>query len=157
MVMITDYIIIALLIVMTVVLFILEIFFLPGITVAGIGGILFALGAVYYAYTLFGAIGAVVTLAVGIALVACAFFYFLRSKAWSKIALNTNIDSKITSKTALIQVGDRGITLSRLAPMGQIRINGETVEAKAEDELIDEGVTVEVTAVHPTNVTIRRA
>ena len=51
---------IVLLIPIALVLFILEIFFLPGITIAGIGPLLFYGGGIYYAYTVFGNTGAVI-------------------------------------------------------------------------------------------------
>ena len=49
--MIFETFIIALLMVIAIALLLLEIFMLPGITVAGIGGLLFAAGGLIYAYS----------------------------------------------------------------------------------------------------------
>jgi len=55
-----------------------------------------------------------------------------------------------------IKVGDRGIALSRLAPMGKVKVKGQTVEAKSEDEFIDEGTPISVKEVFKTNVLVER-
>ena len=61
--MIFEMLIIAFLMVVAIVLILLEIFMLPGIPVAGVGGFLFAAGGLFYAYSVSTPIGNV-TLAV---------------------------------------------------------------------------------------------
>lgn len=149
-----DYFILLSLCLLSLVFFILEIFFLPGITIAGIGGVLFLGGALYYAYTIDPTWVIPILITYGIA-IAVAFLYFMRSRSWNKLALHTDISAKVESKTTQIEIGQTGKTISRLAPMGQIVINGITVEAKAEEELIDENTDIIVTAVHSNNVTVK--
>ena len=55
-----------------------------------------------------------------------------------------------------IQIGDIGITSFRLAPMGKVKINGNVVEAKSNDDFIDAGVSVRVVEVMNTNILIER-
>ena len=57
-----DILAVTLLIILALVLAVLEIFFLPGITIAGICSVLFYGGGIYYAYSAFGTNGAVITL-----------------------------------------------------------------------------------------------
>ena len=86
-----------------------------------------------------------------------AFIWMLRAKSLSRIALKTNVDSKLTSSHDLgIKVGDEGVTVSRLAPIGKARINGVIVEAKSLDELIDEKTEVTVIRVDGYNVIVER-
>ena len=147
--MIFETFIIALLMVIAIALLLLEIFMLPGITVAGIGGLLFAAGGLIYAYS--------VSTCVGHVTFAAAFAWLMRSKSFSRVALNTDIDSRLTSSRELgIVPGDEGVTLSRLAPIGKALIKGQTVEAKALDELIDEGTPVVVMQVEGYNVVVQR-
>ena len=61
--MVFETLIIAFLMVVAIVLVLLEIFMLPGITVAGVGGFLFAAGGLIYAYSVSQSMGNV-TLAV---------------------------------------------------------------------------------------------
>lgn len=154
--MVFETFIIALLMVIAIALLLLEIFMLPGITVAGIGGLLFAAGGLIYAYSVSTCVGHV-TLGASLVAFAAAFAWLMRSKSFSRVALNTDIDSRLTSSRELgIVPGDEGVTLSRLAPIGKALIKGQAVEAKALDELIDEGTPVVVMQVEGYNVVVQR-
>jgi len=151
-----DIIIIVVLAVIAVLLFLLEVFFLPGITIAGFGGLLFAAAAVYEAYIMMGTPAAVFTL-LGMALLfVICFIIFLKSGTWNKIALNTDINSKVENNVSKINIGDTGKTSTRLGPMGHVVINGVTVEAKAEDEIIDANEEIIVTELHANNITVKK-
>lgn len=150
-----DIAIIAFLMGLAIALILIEIFLLPGITLAGIGGILFAIGGVVYAYTISLFAGNITLVASGIAF-GLIFFWMLRSNSFKRVALHTEVDATLTSSRELgIEPGDEGITVSRLAPIGKARIKGITVEAKSEEELIDENTSVVVTRVDSYNVIVR--
>ena len=153
--MIFETFIIAFLMVVAIVLILLEIFMLPGIMVAGVGGFLFAAGGLIYAYSVGTPVGNV-TLAVSLLVFVASFVWLLRSKSFNRVALKTDIDSKLVSSRDLgIVPGDEGLALSRLAPIGKARINGIMVEAKSVDELIDENTPVEVIRVDGYNVIVK--
>ena len=96
------------------------------------------------------------TLSLSIIAFGVIFAWLLRSRSFNKIALKTDIDSKLTSSRDLgIEPGDEGITLSRLAPIGKARIKGINVEAKSQDELIDENTPIVVIRVDSYNVIVR--
>ena len=149
--MLLDIAIIVFLMVAAILLILAEIFLLPGITLAGIGGAIFAIGGVVFAYTV-----GHLTLSLSIITFGIIFAWLLRSRSFNKIALKTDIDSKLTSSRDLgIEPGDEGITLSRLAPIGKARIKGINVEAKSQDELIDENTPIVVIRVDSYNVIVR--
>jgi membrane-bound ClpP family serine protease len=149
--------IIILLMLIGIFLFLVEIFLIPGISVAGIGGTIFVGGAVFYAYNAMGATAGNLTLAFAIIGMIAGIWIFLRSRALEKMALNTDIDSKIEPMKGLaIKEGDEGLTVSRLAPMGKVKINGAVVEAKSSDDFIDENTPIEVIKVFSTNVLVKR-
>lgn len=138
-------------------LILLEIFLLPGITIAGIGGFLFAVGGVVYAYTISATAGHL-TIAISAVLFAAIFLWLLRARSFNRVALKTDVDSRLVSSRELgIEPGDKGITLSRLAPIGKARIKGITVEAKSQGEWIDEGTPVVVLRVDSQNVLVEPA
>ncbi len=154
--MIFETLIIAFLMVVAIVLILLEIFMLPGITVAGVGGFIFAAGGLIYAYSV-DTLAGNMTLAVSLLVFAATFVWLLRSKSFSRVALKTDVDSRLVSSRDLgIIPGDEGLTLSRLAPIGKARINGIMVEAKSMDELIDENTPVEVVRVDSNNIIVKR-
>ena len=149
-----DILAITLLIVIALALAVLEIFFLPGITIAGICSLVFYGGGIYYAYVLFGTNGAVITLLVAAIVTIAVIIGFMRSRSFDKIALHTEIGSVVPSQVpADIKVGDVGKTLTRLNPMGKVIVRQHTVEAQAENELIEEETPVRIIRVEP-NVVI---
>ncbi|MDR1357136.1 MAG: NfeD family protein [Tannerellaceae bacterium] len=154
--MILDIAVIVFLMGIAIALVLLEIFLLPGITVAGIGGALFAIGGVIFAYTVSASAGHI-TLVASVATFVVAFAWLLRSKSFNKVALHTNIESKVTSARELdIHPGDEGTTVSRLAPIGKADINGITVEAKSTGDFIDENTPIRVIRVDGYNVLVAR-
>lgn len=154
--MIWEITIIVFLMLVAIVLILLEIFLLPGITIAGIGGFLFAAAGVIYAYAVSEMAGHI-TLFLSLVTFGSAFVWLLRSRSFHRVALNTNVDSKLTSSRDLgIEPGDEGITLSRLAPIGKARFKGITVEAKSMDELINENTPVEIVRVDGYNVLVKK-
>ncbi|MDH6534966.1 hypothetical protein D0T51_07945 [Parabacteroides sp. 52] len=139
---------------LSIALILIEIFLLPGITLAGVGGFLFATGGIIYAYAQGAWVGHI-TLISSVILFGGAFLWLLRSNSFRKIALHANVDSTLTSSRDLgIEPGDEGITLSRLVPIGKASIKGITVEAKSREEFIDEQTPVTVVRVEGYNVIV---
>ena len=104
------------------VLLLLEFLVFPGVNVVGIIGFLCVGAAVYVAYTRLGAMTGHLTL-VGIAAGGFAVtWYALRSKTWKRLQLDVRIDSTVERVDALVNEGDEGVCLGRLAPMGKIRV-----------------------------------
>ena len=137
-----------------IVLFLLEIFLLPGITIAGVGGALFAIGGIIYAYSI-GTVTGHITLIGSIVLFVGFFAWLLRAKSFQRVALNTNVDSTLTSTRDMgLQVGDKGIALSRLAPIGKARFGDTTVEAKTQGDFIDEQTPIVIIRLDGYNVVV---
>jgi len=151
-----DILIVIVLCIIGIVLILVEIFLIPGLTVMAIAGGAFSIGGIYYAFRNLGTTAGIVTLLLVVAMVGIAFIYLVKSKALDHIALKTNIDSTVTDKELPdISVGDNGITISRLNPMGKVRINNITMEAKTMSGFIDENTTVTVVKVSPTQLIVR--
>ena len=151
-----DIAIITGLLIMGVILFLVEIFLVPGISIAGIGGIIATIGAIAYAYIKIGLWAGHLTLVASILLIFVALFITFRTNAIDNVSLKSEIDSKVdTIGDANIAVGDPGITISRLAPMGKVEVNGNILEAKSEDGFIDEQKTVEVVKILSNNIIVK--
>lgn len=153
--MILNIFIIAALMILAIGLVLLEIFLLPGITIAGVGGGLFAIGGIVYAYMQSPTMGAV-TLVTSAIVFGGVFFWLLRAKSFNRVALKTNVDSTVTSARELsLNVGDEGVAISRLAPIGKARFNGVNVEAKSTGEFINEDTLVVITRIDGYNVVVK--
>lgn len=153
-----NIIIVAIVILLGILFMLIEIFLLPGISIAGIAGLVFIIGGITYAYVFLGTAAGNITLLISTVLLTVGFIGLLRSKTLRKIALTKEIDSTVdTGDLKKIQIGEQGITLSRLNPIGKIGIKGLVVEGKSADgELIDEGTPVEVVKVNPSNIIVKR-
>lgn len=153
-----DLILVTLIILLGVIFLLAEIFLLPGLTVSGIAGLVFLIGAVIYAYVYIGTVAGNFSLVISAFLVLGSFLYLVKSKSLRRISLNTNIDSKVdTSDLQKIKVGDIGTTQSRLNPIGKVYINDLIVEAKSIDgEMIEEEIEVIVKKVDWSNIHVTR-
>ena len=152
--MITQLIILVFVMLAAVLLGLAEIFFLPGLTLAGIGGVLFATGGLYWAYSM-GMLVGNITLIVSAIVFVIGFVWLMRSRSLNKLALHTDVDSRLESSRDL-GIKDEGIALSRLAPIGKAQFGDITVEAKSETEFIDEKTPVVIVRVEGYNVIVRR-
>ena len=145
------------LIVLGIFFMILEIFFLPGISVAVIGGLACLIAGIVLAYTNLGSLAGNITLIISAVAMAAAFVWFIRSRTLKKMSLETNIDSKIAAHQGVeVKVGDKGHCISRLAPTGKIAIDGKMLEGRSENEILDAGTPVIVTAISDMNVIVRK-
>ena len=141
------------LIIVGVLLLVAELVLLPGISVAGIGAFLsLAVAAVY------GILGGSVVLAAIIIVAVAAVVISLRANTWQRLSLKSTIDatSTPTPEQNDIRIGQRGETLTRLAPMGKVQVGDVTVEAKSVDAYIDPRQVVEVIGYDNTAVVVRR-
>ena len=145
--------IIVMLILVGLVLIFAEILIIPGVGVAGVLGLLSLAGSCFYAFYEYGNVtGALVTAGNALLLLAMTI-YVLRAKTWKRFTLHTNIDSKAVP--AVLSVGDRGVTVTRLAPMGTARFADESVEVTALEGMTGPGVEVEVVLIDDNKVFVK--
>ena len=139
-----------------IVFFLLEIFFLPGISIGGIAGVLFVGAGVWYAFVHIGPTAGLITIVGGLVAMSFAIWAFLRSRALEKMSLHAQVDSTVDAlKDIHLVVGDRGVTVSRLAPIGKVRFGNLVIEAKSLDGFVDQTVEVEVVEVTTFGVVVR--
>ena len=134
-----DILIIIVLIVAAVILFLVELFVIPGISIAGILAGACMIYANYYAFAYLGTTAGFITL--GVSAIACigSLILFMRSKTLDKVALKKNITSKVDRTAAdQVKVGDTGVAITRLALIGNAEIDGNIVEVKSMDGFLNE-------------------
>ena len=135
-----------------------EIFLLPGTTFAGIAGAVFLLAGIVYAYISVGNTAGNIAVVTSVVALGGTFFWLIRSKTLRKIGLKTAIEETVdNSYLKKTNVGDRGVALSRLAPIGKVSINDVEMEGKSFDnEFIEEEAEIEVVRVDSMNVVVKR-
>ena len=148
---------IILLILFGVLFLVAEIVLLPGISIGGILALVCYGSSIYMAFRDYGPLtGAMVTVAI-LVLAAGATIVSLRAKTWQRFSLKQQIDSSSmrTPEEDNVRIGDRGVTLSRLSPMGKVDIGGRIYEAKSLDRYVDPRSEVEVVGFENFNVIVR--
>lgn len=147
---------IILLIVIGLALIVVEVVVLPGITVAGVAGILLIGSSIFLTYRWFGNTAGTFSL-IGTSILFIVFLiYALRAKTWDRLSLHSEIDSRVNVvDTDHIKQGDKGMTVSRLAPMGKILIHDKLMEGKSEFGLIDENREIEVVHVNESTIIVQ--
>jgi membrane-bound ClpP family serine protease len=148
---------IILLIVLGILLFVIEFLLVPGITVAGIGGLVLTVLGVYKAFVDYGTVTGIWVLIGTILLSILVIAYSLRARTWKRFMLNTKVKGTVDESNISdsIKSGDKGEAATRLAPMGKILINGQVREAKSIEGYVDEHTAIEIVSVEGTHITVK--
>ena len=136
---------------------VVELIFLPGITLGTILSAVSYGAAIYLGFSRLGVIGGMIILFVIAALSLVATVVSLRAKTWQRLALNNKVDGQSNaSPEEVVAVGAKGVTISRLSPMGKVEIDGKLYEAKSGGEYIDQRTEVEVVGFENSNIIVRK-
>lgn len=153
-----EIIVIVSLLLIGIILVLLEIFLLPGTTIAGIAGALMMLASIVYAFYYVGNTAGYITIVASVVIGLGAFLYIIKSNTLDHIALKTDIDGSVEQpEIQHLSVGEKGLTLSRLNPIGNVEFNNEyVVEAKSvTGEFIDSESAVEIVKIEKTTVWVK--
>ena len=148
---------IVLLIVLGLLFLVAELVLLPGVSIGAILALVCYGSAIYLAFRDYGTVvGGVVILAI-LLLSLVATIISLRAKTWQRFSLKQRVDSSSMPATPdqELQVGDRGMTLSRLSPMGTVEVGGKVYEAKSLTAYVDPRREVEVVGFENFSVIVK--
>ena len=137
-----------------------ELVLLPGVSIGAVLALVCYGSSVYLAFRDFGPVtGSVVIVVILVILVlsVIATVVSLRAKTWQRFSLKQEIRSSSMPVIPAeeLQVGDRGVTLSRLSPMGKVEIGGRTYEAKSQGAYVDQQRDVEVVGFENFSVIVK--
>lgn len=149
--------VIIILIVLGILLFVIEFLLVPGVTIAGIGGLILTVFGVYKAFNDFGSQEGIWVLIGTIMLSVFVIVMSLRTRTWSRLMLKTNVEGTVDKDLTeeQVKVGDQGIAVTRLAPMGKVRIKDLVREAKSIEGYVDENVAIEVVFIEGTRISVK--
>jgi membrane-bound ClpP family serine protease len=143
------------LIILGLLLIVLEIFILPGIVSGVIGGLLIIF-AIYKSYVIYGTLLGTITLVSSLVFFILLMYLFFRTKTWKRIALSDVIDSKVNEINPNLSVGDKGLTVSRLAPIGKAVFNNEYFEVRTNGNFLDENIDVVVFKIQDNHIYVKQ-
>jgi membrane-bound ClpP family serine protease len=137
-------------------LILVEFLIAPGITIAGIGGLICMAGGVYFAYAgyeneRYGHI----TLAASLLALVVILGVAMKSGTWKAVSLQDSVDGRTATIGDKVEPGDKGESLTRLNPIGKVMVNDIEMEAKTYSQYIDAEQEIEVVKVLSTNIIVK--
>lgn len=137
-------------------LVIVEVVFVPGTTVIGIIGVIFAGTGIIFSFRHYGNETGSYMLLGSAVVTAIALYYSFRTNAWSRFANKSAIDSKVNEGlTASVAVGDEGVALSTLKPIGNAQFKGGQFEVKSLGDYVDVGTKVTVVHIQGNQIIVK--
>jgi membrane-bound ClpP family serine protease len=126
-------------------LIVAEIIFIPGTTLVGILGLVFAIAGIVISYEHFGSdVGFYILIGMGAA-TGAALYYGFKGGAWSKFSLKTSSEGKVNEGlVSALTIGDEGKALSTLRPVGKARFKDQEYEVKTLGDYVDHGTAVRI-------------
>ena len=144
------------LIIAGILLMFVEFLLVPGVGVAGVFSLLSLGAACWYTFYCIGYSAGWWVTSVVLALLLVFLFIILRTKTWKELELNTDVTSKVNTASSQLHVGDNGVTLTRLAPIGTGRFGTVCCEVKSSDSsMIASGTPVEVVQIIDNQVLVK--
>ena len=136
-------------------LIIVELVFIPGTTVVGLLGLAFSIAGIVITYSHFGSTIGFYLLLGSLVTTLTAMFIAFRTGAWNRFAHKSSIDSKVNEGImSAVNIGDEGVTLSTLRPMGKAEFNNKTFEVKTAGNYIDRGEKVKITHIESHQIVV---
>lgn len=112
-------------------LLVVEVIFIPGTTVVGILGVIFSITGVIISYRHFGDETGFYILLSTLVATGGALFYSFKSGTWERFSLKESNRGKVNEgMTDKLSVGDEGISISALRPVGKAEFKNEIFEVK---------------------------
>lgn len=134
-----------------------ELVFLPGLTFGLVLSLMGYVAAIYLGFARLGFVGGVITLVVVVAISLLVTVLSLRAKTWQRLALKDKVDGQsMDTPSNSVNIGDKGVCVSRLSPMGKVNIAGKIYEAKSVDSYIDQRSEVGVVGFENFTVIVKK-
>lgn len=149
------WLVVAALILAGLTLIIVEVVFIPGTTVVGLLGLIFAIVGIAFAYNYFGnQVGFYVLLGTGVVSAGALYFSF-RNGAWNKFSNKSTIDSKVNEGLAeTLTSGEEGVSISALRPMGSAEFNGKIFEVRTNGEYLANGMKIRIVRIRSNEILV---
>lgn len=150
------WIIIISLILIGLLLIVVEVIFIPGTTIVGIIGVVFAGTGIIVTYRHFGTDAGLYVLLGTTAFTVVALIVSFRSKAWTRFANQSAINSKVNEGiTASLSEGEEGVALSTLKPFGKAQFKSGEFEVRTLGDYLDTGTKVKIVSIQSNQIIVK--
>lgn len=133
-----------------------EIFVIPGTTLFAIAGTITMITGVVFAFNQFGIIAGALTLIGSAMFTFLSVIYGFKSGLLGGLTQKGIVDGKMNLiDEEKIKVGDAGMALSKIAPIGKALFNENNFEVQSLGEWIVEGSKIEVTKISLNKIIVK--
>ncbi|MEO1256227.1 MAG: NfeD family protein [Bacteroidota bacterium] len=137
-------------------LIIAEVIFVPGTTVVGILGAIFSAYGIYLGYDYYGSSTGTIILIISLIANLAALIFAFKSKSWERFSLKESLKGKHNDGIKIdIQVGDQGLTISSLKPIGKALFNNQEIEVRSNGGFISENVEIEILKIDSSKIFVQ--
>ena len=152
-----DWLTIVILLAIGIILIVVELIFIPGMTIFGILGLILTIIGVIVSFVGFGSPTGFAVLGLTLLLTGITLYFSLRTGAWEKVSLKNASNSRVNEESKHnLWKGDTGITLSTLRPTGKAEFNDLVVEVSTLGPYIEVGTKVRVIDVQPNKILVEK-
>ena len=137
-------------------LLLVELFLIPGSSLAAFLSAVCLAWAVAYAFINISAMAGIITLVIALILGFFVLTVFMKSKTLDKVALTEDISATVDRSAAeQVKVGDKGYAITRLALIGNADINGHVVEVRSASGFLNEKTPIEVIRITDKEIVVQ--
>ena len=151
-----DLLFIILLLVCGMALIILELVAIPGTTIAGLAGVGLSLWGIYRVFVEYGSWWGGLIILFDVLVCVILLIWSLKTKVWKRFAQKEEISSKVNEIKTTVNVGDKGKTITRLAPTGTALINNERMEVYTSTSFLDPETEIVVEEVSGSRIRVNK-
>lgn len=151
-----DLLFIILLLVCGMALIVLELVAIPGTTIAGLAGVGLSIWGIYRVFVEYGSWWGGVIILFDVLTCIILVIWSLKTKVWKRFAQKEEISSKVNEIKTVVNVGDKGKTITRLAPMGTALINNERMEVYTSTSFLDPETEIVVEEVSGSKIRVNK-
>lgn len=151
-----DLLFIILLLVCGMALIVLELVAIPGTTIAGLSGVGLSIWGIYKVFVEYGSFWGGIVIVFDVLICVVLLIWSLKTKVWKRFAQNEEISSKVNEIKTTVNVGDKGKTITRLAPMGTALINNERMEVYTSTSFLDPKTDIVVEEVSGSKIRVNK-
>ncbi len=152
-----EWIMVIALILVGAILLVVELFLMPGTMVVGFLGIIANLLGIGLSYFQFGGEVALTTFGVAGVINAFTIYRAFQKGTWKKVTLSKTLETEALSEklSNKLEVGDTGVSISALRPIGTADFEGETYEVTAKRGLIEAGKPLSIVKISGAKIYVK--
>lgn len=127
------------------ILVIVEIIFVPGITLVGLGGAILIAVGIGLSFKYFGSELGWTTIGVTGAASGLLFFISFKANVWGRFALKSTNSGKVNEgHLDELKPGEEGVAVSELRPVGKADLGGKSFEVRTMGEYVESGKKIRI-------------